>query len=213
MADATTPMRDRLLPAKTAVPVLFEVTARRIRASAALPAAALAVLAALALPGLGGCAGGPARESPAGTRVVGSLSLEFPEGFLGQPARTIRSPILLHVRNLDTGKRFLRAVGERGFAFPAAAGEELALERYEYSQSDSSFSCYLNDEIGIRFRPEPGRVLDLGRITIRYTAPAASNRTTFARSTTFEDPPEQQERFNLRQLRYSYWRYARTVLR
>lgn len=112
------------------------MTVRRFRAAAALLATGLAVLAALALPGLGGCAGGSARESPAGTRVVGSLSLEFPEGFLGQPARTIRSPILLHVRNLDTGKRFLRAVGEGGFSFPAAAGEELALERYEYSQAD-----------------------------------------------------------------------------
>ena len=189
------------------------MTARRIRAWAALRAAALALLAALALPGLGGCAGAPARESPAGTRVVGSLSLEFPDGFLGQPARTIRSPLLLHVRNLDTGKRFLRVAGEGGFSFPAAAGEELALERYEYSQAGSAFSCYLNDEIGIRFRPEPGRVLDLGRIIIRYTAPAPSQRPTFARSTTFEDPPEQQERLILRLLRHSYWRYARTVLR
>ncbi|OHD25759.1 MAG: hypothetical protein A2064_09490 [Spirochaetes bacterium GWB1_66_5] len=189
------------------------MTARRFRATAALLATGLAVLAALALPGLGGCAGGPARESPAGTRVVGGLSLEFPEGFLGQPARTIRSPILLHVRNLDTGKRFLRVVGEGGFAFPAAAGEELALERYEYSQSDSTFSCYLNDEIGIRFRPEPGQVLDLGRITIRYTTPALSNRVTFARSTISDDLPEQANRPFRRFLRYSYWRYARTVLR
>ena len=189
------------------------MTARRFRATAALLATGLAVLAALALPGLGGCAGGPARESPAGTRVVGSLSLEFPEGFLGQPARTIRSPILLHVRNLESGKRFLRPVGEGGFSFPAEAGQELALERYEYSQSDSSFSCYLNDEIGIRFRPEPGQVLDLGRITIRYTAPALSNRVTFARSTTFEDPSERVNRPFLRQLRYAYWRYERTVLR
>jgi hypothetical protein len=89
----------------------------------------------------------------------------------------------------------------------------LALEGYEYSQAGSAFSCYLNDEIGIRFRPEPGRVLDLGRIIIRYTAPAPSHRPTFARSTTFEDPPEQQERLILRLLRHSYWRYARTVLR
>jgi len=183
------------------------VTAGRFRASTALRAAALLAtgLAALALPGLGGCAGGPAHESPAGTRVVGSLSLEFPEGFLGQPARTIRSPILLHVRNLESGKRFLRPVGEGGFSFPAEAGQELALERYEYSQSDSSF--------GIRFRPEPGRVLDLGRIIIRYTAPALSNRVTFARSTTFEDPSERVNRPFLRQLRYAYWRYERTVLR
>jgi hypothetical protein len=189
------------------------VTAGRFRAKAALLATGLAVLAALALPGLGGCAGAPSRESPAGTRVVGSLSLEFPEGFLGQPARTIRSPLLLHVRNLETGKRFLRAVGEGGFSFPAAAGEELALERYEYSQAGPDFSCYLNDEIGVRFRPEPGQVLDLGRITIRYTAPAPSNRVTFARSNTFEDPPEQEDLFILRLPRSTYWRYTRTLVR
>lgn len=56
-------------------------------------------------------------------------------------------------------------------------------------------------------------MLDLGRITIRYTAPAPSNRVTFARSTTFEDPSERVNRPFLRLLRYAYWRYERTVLR
>jgi len=194
------------------------VSARRFRRllPEALPVALpAAVLAALLLAGLGACAGLPAGESPAGTRVVGSLSLEFPEGFLGQPARTIRSPILLHVHNLATGKRFVRAVSNGGFSFPAAAGQELLLARYEYSQTDPYFSCYLNDEIGIRFRPEPGQVLDLGRITIRYTGPERSNQVTFARSTTVEqdDPPEQGHKFTLWRLRHSYWRYARAVLR
>ena len=214
-------MRDRLLHAKTAVPVLgnsliaplpVRNAARRFRRlpPVALPAA---LLVALSLTGLGACAGMPSGESPAGTRVVGSLSLEFPEGFVGQPARTIRSAILLHVHNLTTGKRFLLAVGDRGFSFAAAAGQELLLARYEYSQTDSYFSCYLNDEIGIRFRPEPGQVLDLGRITIRYTGPERSNRVSFARSTVVEDQPDSENRFSVWRLRHSYWRYAREILR
>jgi len=56
-------------------------------------------------------------------------------------------------------------------------------------------------------------VLDLGRIRILYTDPAPSSRVTFARATTFEDPPEQQELRILQLLRDSYWRYARAVLR
>jgi hypothetical protein len=92
-------MRNGLLAAKTAVPL------------ACFLAAFLSLTA---------CAGAPARESPNAVRVAGSLSQEFPEGFL---------------------------VG-------------------------------------------PGPILDLGRITIRYTAPQRSNRVTFARSTIVEDQPD-----------------------
>jgi hypothetical protein len=90
---------------------------------------------------------------------------------------------------------------------------EYSLERYEYSLLEPSFSCYLNDLIGIRLRPEPGQVLDLGRITLRYTQPAGSSRTSFARSTILEDQPDRPEDFPLWRLRHSYWRYERAVLR
>jgi len=173
-----------------------------------LPALALA-----AVLGLWACAGLPDRGSAAEGWVTGSLSLEFPDGFLGQPPRTIRSGILLQVRNVTTGKRFFRAVSDGRFSFRAAG--ELRLVRYEYSQSGQDFSCYLNDEIGIGFRLEPGQSLDLGRITLRYTRPAPSHRTTFARSNVAagELTGEPGTFSGLLRLRHAYWRYERTVLR
>jgi hypothetical protein len=174
-----------------------------------------ALLVLLAGLGIFACNSLPKAGSNADARVVGGLSLDFPEGFLGQDNRSIRSNILLHVRNLSTGKRFLRVVTGGRFSFPAAGGEELLLARYEYSLAGPSFSCYLNDEIGISFRPEPGEVLDLGQLAIRYTGPERSDRVTFARSTTVEDGElaAGEKGFTLRRLLETYWRYQRTLVR
>jgi hypothetical protein len=176
------------------------------------PVPALLLTAALALQGCAGRPGpGPAGD-PAG-EVTGSLLLEFPDGFLGQPARTVRSNILLHVRNLSTGERYLRLLRDGRFALPAAG--ELLLVSYEYSLAGPEFSCYLNDQIGIGLRAEPGRRLDLGQIRILYTRPRRSHTATFARSTTFEEGGLVTARPGsfLGRLRQDYWQYERTVLR
>jgi hypothetical protein len=188
---------------------------RRLPCPAPRRALRPALLAAVSLLALCACAGAPRPESAAEARVTGSLSLEFPDGFLGLPARTIRSPILLHFRNTVRGTRFLRSTADGRFAFPAAGGEELLLVRYEYSLSGPDFSCYLNDGIGISFRPQPGETLDLGHIRIRYTGPRPSDRVSFARSTTVEEEDLAIEgpgsRFGLHRLRQTWWRYEREL--
>jgi hypothetical protein len=215
-------MRNRLSTANSAVPLLFLLsgTAALIDESLWMRRLGLifsreAVLAAalMASLGLAGCAGRPGPGPGAEVRVTGGLSLEFPDGFLGQPARTIRSNILLHARDLATGKRYLGAVRNGRFCLPAAG--ELRLTRYEYSQAGPEFSCYLNDEIGIDIRIEPGQPRDLGTITIRYTLPRLSNRVTFARSTTREndEPAAGRTGFLLARLRPEYWQYERILLR
>jgi hypothetical protein len=70
--------------------------------------------------------------------------------------------------------------GRRLPAIGVPGGQELRLASYVYSANDPSYQSYLNDEIGIRFSTAPGEVLDLGRLTIRYTSPAKRDRVTFA---------------------------------
>jgi hypothetical protein len=177
---------------------------RSTAAAAVLPAAlALAVA-------LGACAAmpDPAREAA----VSGSLVLEFPDGFLGQPPRTVDSYILLHVRSLTTGRRYLRTVRDGRFSLPAAG--DLRISRYEFSLSGPGFSCYLNDWIGIDLRTQPGQPLELGRIVLRYTRPRPSRQATFARRTPPEgfDPELGQFGF-FQRLRQDYWDYDRALLR
>jgi hypothetical protein len=185
------------------------------RAACRRPSLRTTLLALVPLLVLCACAGAPRAKSAADARVSGSLSLEFPDGFLGLPARTVRSHILLHFQNTSRGTRFLRSTVDGHFSFPAAGGEELRFVRYEYSLAGADFSCYLNDEIGISFRPQPGEMLDLGHIRIRYTEPRLADRVTFARSTTVEDDefPVGQAGSRFRLLRQSYWWYERTVFR
>ena len=136
---------------------------------------------------LAACAGLPAPRSDSDALVVGHLQMEFPEDYLGQPPRVIRSYVLLHFLNVTRRTRFSRFTRDGYFAFRTAGGQELRLASYEYSATDPNYQSYLNDQIGIDFRTEPGEVLDLGRITVRYTAPMKSNRVTFARSPYVED--------------------------
>jgi hypothetical protein len=91
------------------------------RRPALRPALRTTVLALVPLVVLCACAGTPRAKSAADARVSGSLSLEFPDGFLRLPARTIRSHVLLHFQNTSRGTRFLRSTTDGRFSFPAAA--------------------------------------------------------------------------------------------
>ena len=160
------------------------------------------------------CAGLPAPRSDSDALVVGYVQLEFPDGFLGQPPRTVRSDILLHFDNLTKGTHFSRFTRNGYFSFRAAGGERLRIENYEYSADDPYYQSYLNDDIGLGFSTEPAKVLDLGRITIRYTAPRTTNRVTFAQSTYLQDgDPDSKTPPLTLSLQREYWAYQRGLVR
>jgi hypothetical protein len=161
---------------------------------------------------LASCASLPAPRSDSDALVVGYLQLEFPDGYLGQPPRVIRSDILLHFRNVTRRTHFARFTRDGYFAFRVPGGQELRLASYEYSANDPSYQSYLNDQIGIRFSAAPGEVLDLGRLTIRYTAPAKRDRVTFARSVYTEDMDTDKKTGRRILAQYQqYWSYLRTL--
>jgi hypothetical protein len=176
------------------------------------PLAVLAV-ALLASVSLAACATLPPPRTASDALVVGYLSLDFPDGYLGQPPRVVHSYILLHFRNATTGARFSRLTHDGWFAFRVPGGQELVLRSYEYSSNEPYFKTYLNDEIGIRFKTEPGKVLDLGRITLRYTAPAVTNHVTFARSTYFDADNNGTKSPFMVSAVHDFWSYQRAVER
>jgi hypothetical protein len=149
-----------------------------------LPAALLGLGAMLAL---GACASLPLPRSGEDTLVVGYFNLDFPEGYLGGRARDINSEVLLHFRNDTRGTCFARFTHNGYFTFRAPGQEDYRLVSYEYSTNGPYYQSYLNDAVDIAFRTEPDEVLDLGRITIRYTDPRISNHVTFARVLVMDD--------------------------
>ncbi len=97
------------------------------------------LLLALALAiGLSACAGIPEARNPGDCLVIGHLALEFPDGFLGRPPRTIASNLLLHLRDLTTNRRFVCTAMNGYFYFRGNGADEYRLERYVYSYQYSS---------------------------------------------------------------------------
>jgi hypothetical protein len=176
-----------------------------------LPALALAI-------GLSACATIPQARNPGDCLVIGHLALEFPDGFLGLPPRTIASNLLLHFRDLTTNRRFACTATDGYFYFRGNGADEYRLERYVYSYQDYYGEYYLNDSIGQSFSSAPGKLVNLGQIVLRYEKPRISNRVTFAQATVFDDAgifwalkgemePYMHETIS------SYWQYDRTIQR
>ncbi len=176
------------------------------------PALAVLLAALGAALSVAGCASLPAPRSDSDALVVGYLQLEFSDGYLGQRPRVVRSDILLHFANVTHRTRFSRLTRDGYFAFRVPGGQQLRLASYEYSANDPYYLSYLNDEIGLGFSTEPGEVLDLGRITIRYTAPAKSNRVSFAQSVYVEGEGLIMGHHVVTQYQ-QYWSYQRAFVR
>jgi hypothetical protein len=175
----------------------------------------LFLIIALAL-GLSACATIPQPKNAGDSLLVGSIVLEFPDGFLGQPARTIASNLLLHFRDVSRNTRFVRPAVDGYFYFLGNGSDDYRLESYEYSYRDDYGEYYLNDSIGQSFSAVPGKLVDVGRIIARYEKPRLSNRVTFAQVIAIEEEG-MFEALNPESFPFAhrtepaYWRYDRTI--
>jgi hypothetical protein len=174
---------------------------------------AFVVLFALAL---SACTSIPEPQNAGDALLIGSLVLDFPDGFLGQPARTVRSNLLLHFRNITRNTRFCRLTTDGYFYFHGHGDDQYELERYEYSVQDQGGEYYLNDRITQRFACVPGKLVYAGHLTIRYAKPRISNRVSFAQSTNYDDEEffsvAGPDRFPLiHRMRQTYWQYDRAI--
>jgi len=169
----------------------------------------LLLAVALAL-GLSACATIPQPKSAGDSLVIGNLVLQFPDGFLGQPARTVGSYLLLHFRDVTTNTRFVRLAVDGYFYFRGNGSDEYRLESYEYSNQDYGGDYYLNDSIRQSFSAVPGKLVYVGQIAVRYEKPRISNRVTFAEATIFDDSGMSDHFPTMHQTLSVFWQYDRT---
>jgi hypothetical protein len=165
--------------------------------------------------GLYGCASIPEPRAATDALIIGNLVLDFPDGFLGQRARTVRSNIYLYFRNTTNGTWSWRLTSDGYFYFRGNGSDRYVLERYEYSYWDEGTEFYLSDKIGLSFSSTPGKLVYLGHLDIRYEKPSRSYRVTFARSTSLDDGGFLAERLNKRhflipRMHPTYWKYTRS---
>jgi len=167
---------------------------------------------------LSACATIPEPKSAGDSLVIGSAALEFPDGFLGQPARTIGSNLLLHFLDLTNGRRFARLAVDGYFYFRGSGDDRYMLESYEYSTQDYTGEYNLDDSIGQEFPSVPGKLVYVGRLAVRYEKPRISSRVTFAQVIGFDDGglfgALKSEGFSpIHRMEPAYWQYDRTIER
>ena len=179
----------------------------------------LLLAAALAV-GLSACATIPEPKNTGDSLLIGSVALEFPDGFLGQPARTIGSNLLLHFLDVTSGRRFVRLAVDGYFYFRGNGDDQYTLESYEYSTQDYSGEYNLNDSIGQSSSSVPGKLVYVGRIAVRYEKPRIANHVTFAQVIGFDDGGPllfgalKSEGFSpIHRMEPAYWQYDRTIER
>ncbi len=119
------------------------------------------------------CVNLPGPRSPQDSLIIGSVALVFPEGLFGGPAWTIGDQVELGFRDVTTGTRFPVYTSGGRFWFTADGTHEFALEYSRASFRTGAGGYHLKERtIGLKIPAEPGRVLDLGRISLVYRAPA-----------------------------------------
>ncbi len=177
----------------------------------------LALAFSLAI-GLSACATIPEAKNTGDSLVIGSVALEFPDGFLGQPPRTIESNVLLHFRDLTSNRSFARLAVDGYFYFRGNGDDQYTLDSYDYSTQDYTGEYDLHDSIGQSFSLVPGKLVYVGRIAVRYEKPRISNRVTFAQVIGFDDGglfgALKSGGFSpIHRMEPAYWQYDRTIQR
>jgi hypothetical protein len=133
--------------------------------------AALAALLAL-----GACAGMPEPDEAENTLVIGSLVLDFPDGFFGQSPRSFAYNVKLNIRNATTGKRFTLTTSDGYYYFLSSGRDMYVLEGYEYYVEMTNHRYNISRNIGMTIAPEAGKLYYLGHITITYGSPELVSR-------------------------------------
>jgi hypothetical protein len=119
------------------------------------------------------CAGIPNPEKETDALVVGSLVLSYPDGFFGEPPRTLDSGIRLDFLNVTTQKEFWVVTTRGGwFTFLSNGGDRYQLTKYAYDLEISGKGTYSGGGgIKYKFMSSMGCVQYLGHFTVTYSRP------------------------------------------
>ena len=123
------------------------------------------------------CAGIPNPKSPDETLVIGSLLLDFPDGFFDYPPRTIASGVEISMVNTTENYAFVVRTGPNGYyTFISNGHDTYSLERYHYEETIVSQRVNMQGKLNVPVSVSPGKVRYVGALTITYARPSRSNK-------------------------------------
>jgi len=135
----------------------------------------LAVAAAACV--LVACAGIPKPEAESDTLVVGSLVIDYPDGFYNLPARRIESGIRLDFVNSTSGRDFAVYTSNGGYFYFLSNGTDRYMLkdcRYEVTDPSTQSTYSGGARLAYKFSVEPKSVQYLGHLIYHFSHPKPS---------------------------------------
>ena len=126
----------------------------------------IAVLSLLVL--LMSCATIPEPENADDSLVIGRVVLDFPDGYLGKPARTVDSNVTVKIVNLTTREEYTRRTDNGYYYIPASPGDEIQIGDYYYTTTSGRYSTSLNGGIRRKVKVEGNKIIYFGDLTVTY---------------------------------------------
>jgi hypothetical protein len=133
---------------------------------------------------LGACAGLPEPEETGNSLVIGSLVLDFPDGFFGLKPCAFNRGVKLTFLNTTTNRRFTLSTSDGYFYFLTSGADTYVLESYEFSKKTDTHEYNVGRDVDRSFTPAPGSLVYLGHITITYSAPDMVSKDRLGRKTS-----------------------------
>ena len=124
------------------------------------------------------CAGFPQPVEEANTLVIGSLILDFPDGFYDTPPRKFTMNVQLSFRNTTQQRRFDIYTNRGYFYFQSNGTDEYMLEEFQLLNQTIGNTRYsfASGPVNMRITPSPNKVIYLGHIVFTFSAPDATTR-------------------------------------
>lgn len=127
---------------------------------------------------LASCASVPKPEGESDTLVVGSFVSEFPDGFFGDPGRTLETNLRLDFTNLTSGQDFSVVTGKNGyFYFLSNGSDKYELTGYSFRENVERETFSGGNTLSYKFGPSSRCVHYLGHWVLTNANPGMKNAT------------------------------------
>ncbi len=103
--------------------------------------------------------------------VIGKFELKFPDGYYNiKRPKTIKSGIILKVKNINTGEEFSIVSDKEGYyKILANAGEEYLFIKYVHENRINRTIYHSGQLLNVRFKVIDGKINYLGDVSIIYS--------------------------------------------
>ena len=134
------------------------------------------------------CAGLPKPESEGNSLVIGSLILDFPDGFFKLSPRKFDRNVRLFFKNTTQNTKFTLGTAGGYFCFLTNGTDEYLLESFEIKKMRIGGTIYSfgGDPINFKISIVPDKVIYLGHILFTYTEAEFAKRKGETRYYNYE---------------------------